>query len=437
MRNKILPHLFASLLLTSGTALAQTPAPALVESSPASAKVSAERLARLDAFIQGYVDKGELNGATAIVIRDGRIIYHKAFGYSDMGKGTRMRTDNIFRIASMTKPIVSVAAMMLFEEGRFLLDDPVSRYIPAFRNPRVLDAYHAEDTGYTTVPAKSEITIRQLLNHTSGIGYAQIGGPEARAIYSKNGVNGGIGTPYGTLKESVGRLATLPLFHHPGEKYLYGLNTDVLGHLIEVVSGMPLDRFLRERIFLPLGMTDTYFFLPEEKGHRLVRLYRQDPEGRLSEQPPVIPLNGDFHRDFPLKRDGSYFSGGAGLSSTARDYAVFCQMLLNGGAYGGKRILSPHTLRIMTRNQIGDLLMNANPEAPNRFGLGFGVYTERSEAVYPLQAGSFDWGGMFASHFWIDPKTRLACVIMRNIWPTRNRDLGDRSKIVIYQALED
>lgn len=425
---------FSATLLFSLHSNAQNKTVAIIqESSPSSAGVSAERLQRLDRFVQSYIDQNKFNGAVGIIIRDGKIVYHKALGYYDVQAKIPMKRDNIFRIASMTKPIISVAAMMLFEEGKFLLDDPVSKYIPEFKNSKVLDKYNAADTSYTTVPAKSEITVRQLLNHTSGIGYAQIGSAQANAIYYKNGINGGIGTPFSTLKEIIPKLAKLPLFNQPGEKFLYGLNTDVLGYLVEVISGMPLDKYLQQRIFGPLGMKDTYFFVPREKQNRLVKLYLQDDK-EIRVQDSIISLNGTFHRDFPKTSGGSYFSGGAGLSSTAYDYAIFCQMLLDNGEYNGVRILSPHTIRMMTSNQIGDLVMWEGG-GPNRFGLGFGVYTEKSELDLPTYAGSYDWAGMFASHFWIDPKAKLVVVFMRNIWPTTEWDFGNRIKPLVYQAL--
>jgi CubicO group peptidase (beta-lactamase class C family) len=429
--------LLITLFLLQTQINAQSLSPILKESSPASAGVSETRLNRLDMFIQKYVDEKQFNGTTAIIVRDGKIIYYKAFGYSDIQQKKVMQKDNIFRIASMTKPIVSVAAMMLYEEGKFSLDDPISKFIPAFKNPKVIDKYNPADTSYTTIPAKSEITVRQLMNQTSGIGYAQIGNNEANAIYFKNNINGGIGTPYSNLKEMITKLAALPLFNHPGEKFLYGLNTDVLGYLVEVLSGMPLDKFLTERIFTPLGMKDTYFFLPKEKQHRLVGLYQQDNLGQLRLQDSVIKLNGNFYRDFPKTPNGSYFSGGAGLSSTAYDYAIFGQMMINGGEYNGIRILSPHTIRLMTKNQIGELVMWGNPGNPNRFGLGFGVYTEKSEASVPVYAGTYDWAGMFASHFWIDPKAKVVAVFMRNVWPTTQWDFGDRVKTMVYQAFND
>jgi CubicO group peptidase (beta-lactamase class C family) len=413
----------------------QSQNPLLLEAPPAAAGMAADRLGKIDQFIQGYLDQGRLNGATALVARNGKIVYYKAFGYSDLQQRIPMRRDQIFRIASMTKPVVSVAAMMLYEEGKFNLDDPISKFIPAFRKPTVLEKYNAADTTYTTVPAKSEITIRQVLNHTSGIGYAQIGSSIANAIYYKHRINGGIGTPYSTLKEMITRLAGLPLFNHPGEKFLYGLNTDVLGYLVEVISGMPLDQYLETKIFAPLGMKDTHFFLPKEKYPRLTKLYKQDEKGMLKLQDSIIPLNGDFSRDFPKTPGGTYFSGGAGLSSTAYDYAIFCQMLLNGGQYNGTRILAPSTIRMMTTNQIGKLAMWDGDDAPNRFGLGFGVYTEASERNTPVRAGTYDWAGMFASHFWVDPQTGLVAVFMRNVWPTQEWDFGDRIKPVVYAAI--
>jgi CubicO group peptidase (beta-lactamase class C family) len=432
---KLFSFSFAFLIFNS-TVFSQSLKPLLIEASPSSVGVSETRLKRLDQFIQKYVDEKQFNGSTAIIVRDGKIIYYKAFGYSDLEHKKVMVKDNIFRIASMTKPIISVAAMILYEEGKFSLDDPISKFIPAFKNPRVIDKFNTADTSYTTIAAKSEITVRQLMNQTSGIGYAQIGTDEANAIYYKNSINGGIGTPNSTLKEMISKIATLPLFNHPGEKFLYGLNTDVLGYFVEVVSGIPLDKFLSERIFNPLGMKDTYFFIPKEKQNRLVNLYKQ-VNGQLLLQDSVINLNGNFYRDFPKTPNGSYFSGGAGLSSTAFDYAIFGQMMMNGGEYNDVRIISPHTIRLMTQNQIGDLAMWGNPNNPNRFGLGFGIYTEKSEASMPVFAGTYDWAGMFASHFWVDPKAKVVAVFMRNVWPTTQWDFGDRVKAVVYQALND
>jgi CubicO group peptidase (beta-lactamase class C family) len=405
----------------------------LQQVSPESQGLSSERLKLIDANINQWIKEDQLNGATMIILRNGKIVYNKAFGYSN--KNAPMRTDNIFRIASMTKPIISVAAMMLYEEGKFLLTDPLSKYIPEFKNPVVIDKYNSADTTYTTVPAKREITIRDILSHTSGIGYAQIGSATANAIYYKNKINGGIGTPYSTLKDVITRLAKLPLMAQPGEEFYYGLNTDVLGYLVEVISGISLDKYLQQKIFTPLGMKDTYFFLPKEKQSRLVELYTQG-NNKIRIQDSLISLNGTFSRDFPKTPNGTYFSGGAGLASTAYDYALFGQMLLNNGELNGKRLLSPKTIQLMTTNQIGELLMWGDANKTRRFGLGFGILTDYAERTTMIPAGSYGWDGMFASHYWTDPKSKMIVVFMRNIWPTEHWDYGDRIKPLIYQALK-
>jgi len=404
---------------------------------PGSENLSVERLNKIDTQVDQWIKEEQLNGATALILRNGKIVYYKSFGFANKQQNIPMKNDNIFRIASMTKPIISVAAMMLFEDGKFLLTDPVSKFIPEFKNPVVLDKYNGADTTYTTVPAKREIIIRDILSHTSGIGYAQIGSGTANAIYYKNKINGGIGTPYSTLKDVITRLAKLPLMVQPGEEFYYGLNTDVLGYLIEVISGMPLDKYLQQKIFEPLGMKDTYFFLPKEKQARLVALYtQQGSQTKLRIQDSLISLNGTFSRDFPKTPNGTYFSGGAGLASTAYDFALFGQMLLNGGELNGKRILSPGTIQIMTSNQIGDRLMWGDTNKTRRFGLGFGILTEYAERTLMIPAGSYGWDGMFASHYWTDPKNKMVVVFMRNIWPTDHWDYGDRIKPLIYQALK-
>jgi CubicO group peptidase (beta-lactamase class C family) len=403
--------------------------------SPETQGFSAERLKQIDANINQWIKEEQLNGATAIILRNGKIVYHRSFGLADIEKNTPMRNDHIYRIASMTKPIISAAAMMLYEEGKFLLTDPISKFIPEFKNPVVLDKYNANDTTYTTVPAKREIKMRDILSHTSGIGYAQIGTAAANAIYYKNKINGGIGTPYSTLNDVITRLAKLPLFKQPGEEFYYGLNTDVLGYLVEVISGIPLDKYLQQKIFEPLGMKDTYFFLPKEKYSRLVSLYTQG-NNKIRIQDSLISLNGTFSRDFPKTTTGTYFSGGAGLSSTAYDYALFGQMLLNGGELNGKRLLSPATIEIMASNQIGDHLMWGDTNKARRFGLGFGILTDYAERTLMIPAGSYGWDGMFASHFWNDPKNKMVVVFMRNIWPTEHWDYGDRIKPLIYQAIK-
>ncbi len=425
---------FIACCLVTGITFSQSkPTPVVINPvvTPAAAGFSAERLQRIDKVLQEYVDKGRMNGAVALIVRNGKIAYYKSVGY-DKDVNTPLQKDGIFRIASQTKAITSVAVMMLYEEGKFMLDDPISSYIPEFRKPVVLDKFNKADSSYTTVPAKREITIRDLLTHTSGIGYAQIGSAEANAIYAKAGVVGGIGVDKIFLADKMKILGGLPLFHQPGERFTYGLNTDVLGYLVEVVSGMNLDAFLHKRIFEPLGMKDTYFYLPKEKYNRLVMLYTDDAGSqRVKAMPERIGINGEFSRDYPAT-EGTYFSGGGGLSSTIYDYALFLQMLLNGGEYNGKRLLSRNSVRMMTMNQIGDISRGAN-----KFGLGFGITTEKGSALLPTQEGTFEWGGMFATTYWVDPKEKLVGLLYRNVYPTRWGSLGSLYKVLVYQAIND
>lgn len=429
MRKEIL--LFTGFVFWALFTLAQSPKPTLQAASPESAGFSPERLKRLDTMLTGWVERGRTNGAVALIARHGKIVYHKAFGFDDAEKKDPVRTDDIYRIASQTKAITSVAAMILYEEGKFLLDDPVSLYIPEFEKPVVLDKFNAEDSTYTTVPAKNEITIRQLLTHTSGIGYAQIGSKEANAIYAKAGITAGIGTESGhQLATDMRKLARLPLLHQPGERWTYGLNTDLLGYLVEVLSGTTLDDFFRKRIFEPLGMKDTYFTVPAAKQSRVVNLFMEE-KGKLQKAPASANWNGIFQTDYP-KTGTTYFSGGAGLSSTALDYATFLQMLLNGGSYNGKQILSRNTVRMITMNQIGDIEFG-----PNKMGLGFGITTERGSAKLPTPVGVFEWGGAFATTYWADPKEGLVAILYRQLWGTTHWEASDKFKVMVYSALVD
>ena len=392
--------------------------------------LASDRVKVIDNNMQAWVDKNWISGGVGLILRDGKPVYHKAFGYANKENKVTMRTDHIFRIASQTKAITSVAVMILFEEGHFLLDEPVSKFIPGFSKPKVLDKFNEKDSSYTTLPAKREITIRDLLTHTSGIGYAQIGSKEANAIYAKNGVVGGIGVKGITLAENINRLATLPIFHQPGEKYTYGLNTDVLGYLVEVVSGMTLDQFFQKRIFEPLGMKDTYFYLPKEKQSRLVTIYSQK-KGVQSEMDERYTINGTFYRDYP-NMNFDMFSGGGGLSSTITDYAIFLQMMLNEGEYNGVRLLSRNSVRMMTQNQIGNI-----NNGTDKFGLGFGIVTEAGSGKLPTNTGTYSWGGMFSTSYWVDPKEKIVGLFFTNIYPAEHGDVHDRFKVLMYQAIND
>lgn len=392
--------------------------------TPESVLVSAERLNRIDSMLIQSIEDKWIAGATGLIARDGKIIYNRAFGVSDIEKRTPMQSDAIFRIASQTKAIVSIGLMMLFEEGKFLLDDPVSKYIPEFANPQVIEKYNPADTTFTTVPAKREITIRDLFTHTSGIDYAGIGSPIMNAVYSKAGMMGGFGNDRITIGEDIRILGKQPLVHQPGEKFTYGLNVDVIGYLIEILSGQKLDQYLKTRIFDPLGMEDTWFYLPEEKHSRLVRVNTEDANRN------VIPMPQEYVA-YPLRK-GTYFSGGAGLSSTTKDYATFLQMLLNMGEYNGKRLLASRTVELITSNQIGDLNVGKD-----KFGLGFEITTEDGQAVLGISEGSFAWGGYFGTTYWADPEERLVCLLFMQQSPLSRGEIQNKFKAMVYQALDD
>ena len=396
----------------------------LKDAAPASANVSAERLDRIDGIIKQAIDSGWIAGAVGFIARDGKIVYNRSFGVADIEKKTPMETTSIFRIASQTKAVTSIAAMMLFEEGKFLLDEPVSKYIPEFAHPAVIEKFEPKDTTFTTVPAKREITIRDLLTHTSGIDYAGIGSATMSAIYAKYQIPGGFGTDKMVLGDKMKDLGKLPLIHQPGEKFTYGLNVDVLGYLVEVWSGENLDNFFRKHIFEPLGMNDTYFYLPEEKAGRLVNVISEDQNKKL------INASSDFVK-YPLIK-GTYFSGGAGLSSTVKDYAIFLQMLLNKGEYNGKKLLSRRTVELITCNQIGDIDLGGN-----KFGLGFEITTAKGQAKLGISEGSFSWGGYFGTTYWADPKEKLVCLLFIQQVPLRHGELQDKFKALVYQTLND
>jgi CubicO group peptidase (beta-lactamase class C family) len=405
MRILLTAWLFMTMLALNAQTKSGQKTPPLSEANPSSVGISADRLIWVDNMIQESIDKDEIPGAVALIARNGKIVYHKAFGKADSENGRAQKTDDIFRIASQTKAITSTAVMMLWEEGKFRLDDPISKYIPEFKNPQVLQNFRYADTTYTTRPANKEITIRHLLTHTSGIGYGMIDGDERiKMIYQKAGTTDLFTTEEVRIGDVIKKLAKLPLHHNPGEKFTYSMGIDVLGYLIEVVSGMPFDQFLKARIFTPLGMNDTGFYLPANKSGRLVKIqHKQDGEWKN------FP-NTFYETDYPVKGAKTFFSGGAGLSSTAKDYATFLQMYLNGGEYNGVRILSRTTIETIMANHSGDLYGGGN----EHHGLAFGVLTEQGQGRGGLGSeGTFVWGGYFNTQYFADPKENIVGIIMK------------------------
>lgn len=406
----------------------------LLSAAPESGGFSSTRLARLDSGMNTWVNNKWTNGAVALVARKGKIVFNKAYGYNDPDTKAPLDKNGIFRIASQTKAVTTVAAMILWEEGKFSLDDPVSKFIPSFANQQVMDKYNSNDTTYTAIPAKRSITIRDLLTHTSGLGYPGIGTPDENALYAKYRITGGVGIRDQKLSEVMNLLGTLPLFFQPGEKWKYGLNSDVLGYLVEIWSGMPLEEFFSKRIFKPLGMKDTYFNVPPEKGSRLVNFFQQDKSGAITKQESTF--GGSLDMDYPLQKT-DYFSGGGGLSSTVYDYAVLLQMLLNGGEYRGVRLLARNTVRLMTMNQIGDLGVGTGDSRDTKFGFGFSIVSDSGSRLTPSQAGTYAWGGAFSTTYWVDPKENMLVLLYQQMWGPHITDVQKTFKTLVYQAIND
>ncbi len=416
------------------TATPSSPRGTITTAPPAEVGLSAERLERIASAIQRSIDDGRIAGGVALVARHGKVAYLKAVGMADREAKKPMRTDNIFRICSMTKPITSVAVMMLYEEGRFMLNQPVSDFIPEFKNMKVLDPPFPQDRTSppgALVDARRPITIHHLLTHTSGLTY---GGPRLSKAYRDAGINGGLIQNEGTIGDAMKKLALQPLLFQPGDTWEYSLADDVVGCLVEVVSGMPLDKFFEERIFKPLGMKDTHFYLPEDKLPRLATAYTYYPEKGL--QPildgQVVRDEGEgYSADYPYRGSRTYFSGGGGLSSTAEDYYRFCQMMLNGGQLNGVRLLSRKSVELMSHNRVGEKRRGGG------YGLGFGVYSEPARLQELGSLGTYYWGGFYYTAFEIDPKEDLIVIFMGQLHPTGGLDLDNKVKRLAYQAIAD
>lgn len=421
---KLIAYSFGFLLLLFSFSVS---AQVIDKTKRVSLSVDYARLAYIDTVVNNYLKDNWETGLVTIIVKDNQLVQYKGYGYLDAATKKPMPADAMFRIMSQTKAIASVGIMILYEQGKLLLDETVGDFIPEFKNQVVLDKFNAADTTYTTVPAKRNITIRDLLTHSSGIDYAGIGSKTMTAIYAKAGIPSGLGYFDKDLLTEMKKLGKLPLAFQPGEKFQYGLNTDLLGCLIEVISGQTLDAFLRKNIFEPLGMKDTYFNVPASKANRLASVYTENSEHQ------IIPWDHTFRNidpDYPTMNK-HYFSGGAGLTSTAFDYAIFMQMLLNGGIYNGKRILAPRTVEMMTSNQL-DFHYNGT----NDFGLGFDIVTEKSANLGPRNKGTFSWGGYYGTTYWADPKAKLVCLIMTQHTPNSHGDLTNKITDIIYSSLK-
>ena len=417
-----LTQVFFVTLLTPIFSVAQ-----VIQLNTKNNSVDYRRLSRIDSVVNEYIDKKWLTGAVSIVIKDNQVVQYKGYGYADVDTKKPMQKDQIFRIMSQTKAITSVGIMILYEKGKLLLDEPIWHFLPEFKNPVVLDKFNDADSTYTTIPAKGNITFRHLLTHTSGLDYTDIGGSKVAALYAKHKIPSGLGYFNANLLERMKAMAKLPLSFHPGEKWQYGLNTDLLGCLIEVISGMNLEDFFRTHIFDPLGMKDTYFNVPASKASRMAAVYTEDANGNIIKWSPTFR---NIDPGYPLMNT-KYFSGGAGLSSTAFDYAVFMQMLLNGGIYNGHRILSKRSVEMMTSSQLKDGMFG-----DNYMGLGFGIESEKSAARSPRYAGSFAWGGYFGTTYWADPKAKLVGLFLTQQNPNSHGDVEAKFEAILYSSLK-
>lgn len=388
---------------------------------PAAVGFSPERLDRITRVMQEAVDSSRTAGLVALVYRNGQVAYLKSFGKLDLAKGTPMPANAVFRIASQTKAVTTTAVMILMEEGRVLLDDPVAKYIPEFAQARV--AVQAPDkgaAGYSTVPVKRPITIRDLLTHTAGISYGD--GP-AKDEYVAAGIHGWfLADKPMPVGEVIKKLAALPFDAQPGEKWVYGYNSDILGYLVERVSGMSLADFFAKRITGPLGMSDTSFFLPEDKLGRFTSVYGVDEKGGLK-------LVEDARDNFYVKGPRMCYAGGAGLLSTAEDYASFLAMLLGGGELGGTRVLSPKSVELMTADHVGSLY------GTQAFGLGFWVTDRLGRDGQLGSQGAFGWGGAYHTTYWVDPAEKIVGVLMTQLLPATGSDLHGKFRNLVYQSI--
>jgi CubicO group peptidase (beta-lactamase class C family) len=414
---------FTTILLAQGLPVA----------SPEAVGLSGDRLKRLESVMSQYVEKKQIAGAVALVARKGKVAYLKSAGLQDVESKKPMQDNTIFRVASMTKPVTSVAVMILYEEGRFLLNDPISKYLPEFKDMMVLNperATNGQAQADSLVPAKRPITIRHLLTHTSGLTYHW--NDKLGEAYKKAGIAHGLGLHDDTLAENMMKLAKLPLLFHPGEKWEYGLSVDVLGYLVEAVSGKSLKDFFQERIFTPLKMADTYFYLPQSKVSRLATAYQYSSEKGMTKLPEAIAEgNLEFSPAYPHRGPQKFYSGGGGLCATISDYARFAQMLLNGGELEGARILSRKSVELMTTDFADGKLENMG------FGLGFGIRRALREGGELGSVGGYGWSGFWNTRFFVDPREQMVAIVMAQLYPYGAVDLMDKFPVMVYQAIMD
>ncbi len=407
-------------------------APNGVTPRAADAGLAPARLARIDGWMQAQVDGGRLAGLSALVFRRGEIAYRAAYGMADVAASAPFTDDTIVRIYSMTKPLTSTAIMMLYEEGHFQLDDPIARFVPAFRDMRVFTG--GSRLLYGSVPAERDITFRDLLTHTSGLTYGFMDASPVDALYREQGVD--FQTSTKSLAEVVEHAATLPLLAQPGAAWNYSIATDVLGHLVAVISGQPFASFLRHRVLAPLGMVDTDFHVPADKIDRFAALYGRGPDGR----PHLL----DAPRSSRYAAPPLVTSGGGGLAGTAGDYLRFCRFMLNRGELDGVRLLGRKTVELMTANhlrgdmaEMGQARFSESSYVGIGFGLGFSVMLDPARAQIVGTAGEYAWGGAASTAFWCDPAEDLAVVMLTQMLPSSTYPIRRELRVLTYAGIVD
>jgi CubicO group peptidase (beta-lactamase class C family) len=377
----------------------------------------------IDSLLSSAVTNKEIPGASAYIVHHGTVVYHKAFGWRNMEKQVPMKEDDIFRMASMTKGLTAVSVLQLCERGLLFLDDNVSKYIPEFKNPKVLISI-LPDSGFTSRPARSEITIRQLLTHTSGLAYG-FQDDKYNALIVKNKISEGFEEDSRTSFENIQRLARIPLMCDPGEKYIYSLSYDVLSVIVEKVSGLRFDKYVTRNILNPLGMSDSYFIIPKEKQYRLVNVY-QPVNGGIGLEPTTYP-----HNSYPTIETRQYFSGGADLCSTASDYAIFVRMLLNKGTFNKARILGKRYIEMMLTRQ------TSFDEGNSYQGFAAWVTNDRGSAEGPMSKGSFGFGGFYDTYSWADPEEDFVAVLLLQMYPNDVADIHKKFQNIVYGVIDD
>lgn len=414
---------------------------------PEEVGLSTPRLNNITRFIGSHIEQKKMAGAVVLVARKGKIAYFETFGEMDAGKP--MQRDTMFRICSMTKPVVTIAILQLYEEGKLLLSDPVAKYIPEFSHPKVIEMLPPGSTpAFRLVPAKRDITIKDLLTHTTGMPYsfASEWYPKDRVLrqmhdlYEEAGISSGMYETEGTIGDMVKRLARLPLASQPGEAFVYGMAADVSGYLVEVVSGQKLDDYITEHIFKPLKMDDSYFFVPESKQARLSKVWKSDWHGKLDRVSDGPHREGDYvySPTFQIKGPKTFLSGGVGMVSTPYDYFRFAQMLLNKGELDGVRVVSRKTVELMTTNQIGKLSEITLHDEGWKFGLGLGIQADREHNVDAGDAGTYEWAGLYSTRFSVNPKEEKITIFMSQTHPFNHHfDLWDKLLVLSSSSIAD